>query len=139
MNEILRPEFARFLLTGGFAALVNLGSRAVFQRFIPFLPAVALAYLCGMAVAYTLARKFVFTDAGTSTAESSFRFVVVNLLGIAQTTVVSWFLHDHALPALSVTFHPSTIAHLVGVATPVFTSFVAHRRWTFAKSSGDAT
>jgi putative flippase GtrA len=104
----------------------------VYDRFMPYSAAILVAYLTGMATAYLLARRYVFTDSLRGHGESTFRFAVVNAFGILQTWLVSIALGDHLLPAIGVTSHAHDLAHLVGVATPVFTSFIAHRRWTFS-------
>lgn len=131
LDELLSPQFRRFLLAGGSAACINLVSRALFERFVPYSLAVLLAYLTGMLTAYVLARRFVFPDSQRTHAEASARFVIVNIFGIAQTWVASIALGEHALPALGFVTHAHAIGHLIGVGVPVFTSFVAHRFWTF--------
>jgi putative flippase GtrA len=132
-EEFLSPQFRRFLVTGGIAAGVNLSSRLAFSRVAPVWVAVVLAYLCGMATAYVLARRYVFTENQSRVVDSSLRFALVNLLGIAQTTVVSVVLGDHVFPAFGWIRHAHDIAHPIGVAAPVFVSFIAHRRWTFGR------
>lgn len=131
IDEFLTPRFRRFLVTGGIAACVNIGTRMLYDRFMPYGAAIVLAYLTGMATAYLLARRYVFADSERKHAQSSFRFAVVNVFGILQTWIVSVGLGDHVLPSLGFTRHAHDIGHLVGVVTPAFTSFVAHRRWTF--------
>lgn len=131
IDEFLTPQFRRFLITGGIAACVNVGSRMLYDRFMPYSAAIVLAYLSGMFTAYLLARKYVFSDSERRHGESSFRFAIVNVFGVLQTWLVSIALGDHVLPAIGVTAHAHDLAHLAGVAAPVFTSFIAHRRWTF--------
>lgn len=131
INEFLSPQFRRFLITGGIAACVNIGSRMLYDTVLPYSAAIVVAYLTGMATAYLLARRYVFTDTDRRHLEGSFRYAIVNVFGIAQTWLVSMFLGEHALPALGITNHAHDIAHIVGVGAPVFTSFVAHRYWTF--------
>jgi putative flippase GtrA len=125
-------QFRRFLVAGGVAACANVGSRALFEHVVPYRVAVVLAYLVGMLVAYALTSTFVFMSESRRHGESSARFVLVNFLGMAQTWIVSVGLGDHLLPRIGVTEHAHAVAHLAGVATPVFTSFVLHRAWTFA-------
>jgi putative flippase GtrA len=61
-------RFVRFLVTGGFAALVNLGSRYLLNQYMSFEAAVAVAYLFGVVTAYSLARLFVFERSGHAIA-----------------------------------------------------------------------
>jgi putative flippase GtrA len=131
IGGFLTAQFRRFLLAGGLAACVNVGSRMAFDRFMPYTAAIALAFCLGLTTAYVLTRTFVFTDSQRRHSEASFRFAVVNVLGFAQTWLVSIGLGDYVLPSLGVTSHAHDVAHVIGVATPVFTSFIAHRNWTF--------
>jgi putative flippase GtrA len=131
IRQFVTPQFYRFLLTGGIAACVNLGSRFLYEHALPYVVAVILAYLTGMVTAYILARVFVFTGSQRGHVESSFRFLVVNIAGILQTTIVSVFLGDYLLPAVGFVTYAHDVGHLAGVTAPVFVSFVLHRRWTF--------
>ncbi len=131
LNDFLTPQFRRFLITGGIAAGVNIGSRLLYDLFLPYSVAIVIAHFTGMATAYLLARRYVFTESRRQHLEGSLRYTVVNIAGVAQTWLVSMFLGNHALPALGVTSHAHDIAHVIGVAAPVFTSFLAHRYWTF--------
>ena len=51
----LSRQFVLFLATGGFAALVNFGSRILLSHWLSFSWAVVLAYLAGMGTAFVLA------------------------------------------------------------------------------------
>ena len=53
--------------------------------------------------------------------EAAVATFIVNLLALLQTLVVSLVLARWALPAIGVREHVEAIAHLVGVAVPVFT------------------
>lgn len=123
--------FMLFLLTGGFAAAVNWTSRIMYNLWMPYSYAIVIAYLTGMLTAFVLAKMFVFTASTQSTGRSAVIFTLVNVAAVAQTWAVSMVLAYYVLPALSVTWHAMEIAHFVGVAVPVFTSYVGHKRFTF--------
>ena len=53
------------------------------------------------------------------------------MLAVLQTLVVSLVLARWLLPALGVTQHAEAIAHAVGVAVPVVTSYFGHKLATF--------
>jgi putative flippase GtrA len=125
-------EFAKFLLTGGIAATVNFGSRFLYSNWLDFSQAVVLAYLTGMAVAFVLARSFVFPRRSRSTTRSALIFVVVNIAAIVQTWAVSVALAAHVLPLLGLADNAEPIAHAIGIAVPVLTSYLGHKRWTFS-------
>jgi putative flippase GtrA len=124
-------EFLVFLLTGGFAAAVNWGSRIVYNIWMPYSSAIIVAYITGMITAFILAKLFVFKDSTQSTGRSMFFFALVNLVAVLQTWAVSVGLAYYLFPRMGMTWHDRDLAHLVGVAVPVFTSYVGHKRWSF--------
>jgi putative flippase GtrA len=135
-SAIERARFVRFLVTGGVAAVVNLVSRYLLNLRISFAPAVAIAYFLGMITAYVLGRLFVFEGSGRSVADEFWRFAVVNLLAATQVWVVSMALGEYAFPVLGFQWHPLDVAHLIGVAVPVFSSYLGHRHFSFARIAG---
>lgn len=131
-------QFVSFLITGGIAALVNLGTRILFNLVMCFEIAVIVAYACGMTTAYLLARYFVFERSGRSAHDEYVRFALVNLVAAAQVWIVSVGLADIIFPWLGFAFHPHAIAHAVGVAVPIFTSYLGHKHFSFAPKTGAA-
>jgi putative flippase GtrA len=129
---VIGRQFLLFLLAGGIAALVNFGSRIGLSHVMPYVPAIVVAYLIGMATAFALNRAFVFTGAANPVAQQAWRFALVNLAAVAQTVVISLLLARWALPALGIVAHAETLAHAVGVVVPVFTSYFGHRHFSFA-------
>lgn len=129
---IERVRFIRFMLSGGAAATINLISRYLLNFLISFASAVAVAYLFGMVTAYFLGRLFVFERSGRSVADEFWRFTVVNMFAAAQVWVISVGLGEYVFPASGFGWHPLDVAHLIGVAVPVFTSYLGHRHFSFA-------
>jgi putative flippase GtrA len=121
----------RFLLAGGAAAVVNFCARMVFSVFVPYTVAIVLAYGLGMATAFVLNRQFVFTASTNRLHQQIFWFLAVNVLALVQTLLVSLLLARVVLPGLGVTWHVEEIAHAVGIAIPIFTSYLGHQRLTF--------
>jgi len=126
-----RKRFLVFLLTGGFAAGVNVLARVLLSTFLSFQVAVVVAYLSAMLTAYALSRWFVFEASGRSVGEELTKFALVNLVAILQVWIVTMALNYHALPAIGWTFHPELTAHIIGVASPVFTSYFGHKYFSF--------
>lgn len=120
-----------FLVSGGIAAALNWGSRFLFSLWMGFEWAVACAYGVGMLTAFVLMRTFAFEGRGKPALPQAGRFAVVNAAALAQTWIVSVVLARWALPAVGVTTHAEAIGHLIGVLFPVFTSYIAHRKYTF--------
>ena len=132
MNAEERKRFALFLFAGGTAALVNILSRIAFNWLMPYEVAIVVAYLCGMTTAYLLNKRFVFASSGRGIASEYTRFALVNLAAVAQVWIVSVGLARLAFPAIGFTWHAETVAHVIGVAIPVFTSYLGHKHFSFA-------
>ena len=124
-------QFLRFLVTGGIAAVVNLGSRYLLNMVMSFEASVVLAYLLGMTTAYVLARLFVFTGGTRSVGAEFSRFAVVNAFALVIVWIVSVGLARVVFPAIGFTWHADDIAHAIGVVIPAITSFVGHKHFTF--------
>ena len=131
IRHFMSRQFLVFLLTGGLAAAVNFGSRIVYNQWCDFSTAVILAYLTGMITAFVLARMFVFKQSSQSMHRSALYFTLVNLVAVLQTWLISMGLALYLLPMLGVTHFSREIAHAIGVAAPVFTSYLGHKRWSF--------
>lgn len=93
-----------------------------------------LAFLAGMLTAFLLFKFFVFHAWHSSkTTKEVLYFILINILALIQTLGVSIGLADYLFPWLDYTWHASDIAHIIGVLVPIFTSFVGHKYFTFAK------
>ena len=126
-----KREFTLFLLTGGVAALVNVVSRIGFSTVVNFELAVLLAYAIGMVAAYILARRFVFLNSRTSIRRSFAAFALVNLFAVLQTWLVSVGLRNWLLPLLGIVVFRDLLAHGIGVAVPVVSSYFGHKHISF--------
>jgi putative flippase GtrA len=127
-----RQRFVLFLVAGGVAALVNILSRIVFNWFVAYEAAIVVAYLCGMTAAYLLNKHFVFEASGRGMTTEYLRFALINVLAAAQVWVVSVGLARFVFPEAGFTWHANTVAHIIGVIVPVFTSYFGHRHFSFA-------
>jgi putative flippase GtrA len=121
----------RFLLAGALAALVNFGARVVLSLHFRYGVAIVVAYGMGMATAFVLNRRFVFHGSKTRLRQQISWFVGINLLALLQTLGASILLARLVLPGLGVTWHVEEVAHALGIAAPVATSYFAHRHLTF--------
>jgi putative flippase GtrA len=59
------------------------------------------------------------------------KFVLVNAFALLQTMLVSLALARWILPSVGITDRAEALAHAVGVAFPVLTSYVLHKQATF--------
>lgn len=131
IQQFLSKQFLAFLVTGGIAALVNLASRVLYNAWTSFSTAVILAYLTGMLTAFILARCFVFKDSGQSMQRSAGWFVLVNFVAVLQTWGISVGLAFFVFPRLGIETFAKEAAHAIGVAVPVFTSYLGHKYYSF--------
>lgn len=133
----LRPvgnTFVRFLVAGGVAAAVNVGSRMCYAEIMPYLASVVVAYVTGMVTAFVLNRYLVFGGQGGKAAHQFLAFTLVNLAAVAQTVGISFLLGESLLPqVLADRAMAETVGHIVGVMVPVFTSYVGHKHFSFRR------
>jgi putative flippase GtrA len=127
-------EFLRFLIVGGVSAAINFGSRILLSQMFTFGIAVLIAFCIGMTTAYILSRRFVFANTGRKAHEEFMRFGLVNLVAAVQVWLISIGLADYLFPAIGFIWFPQAVAHAIGVAAPVVTSYFGHRHFSFAQT-----
>jgi putative flippase GtrA len=133
IQQFLSKQFILFLITGGTAALVNFGSRIVYNQWVSFSVAIVLAYLTGMVTAFLLARRLVFKQSEQSFARSAMMFSAVNVIAVLQTWLITMGMALYVLPYFGVTLFDAEIAHAVGVMVPVFSSYLGHKHFSFSE------
>jgi len=123
--------FAAFVISGGLAAGVNVVTRYLLSKWLVFEAAVAAAFVIAMTTAFLLNRAFVFRGAGSHWLTAYGRFTLVNLVAFVQVLLVSEGLVRLLFPAIGLRWHPQEIGHLIGVISPIVTSYYAHKHFTF--------
>lgn len=136
-NRVELLRFLKFVAVGGFSALVNLGSRIAINEYLDYRWSVGLAYLCGMATAFTLSKFLVFEKSGRSTRREFFWFAVVNVFAAAQVWLISVGLAEYYFPWIQFQWHPELVAHFVGVSFPVLSSYLGHKHLSFRQAVVD--
>lgn len=124
-------RIGRFLLAGGFAALVNWGARFPLNMIMPFGAAVICAYGVGMVVGFFLYRFFVFEAHEGDARDQLWKFVVVNLIGAAEVWLLALFFARWLAPAVGWTLWVEPISHAAAIGIGAATSYVGHRLLTF--------
>ena len=130
--DLLR--FARFLGVGGLAAGTNFASRFAWSLVLPFEAAVICAYATGMALAFVLFRILVFPGSPLPIGVQARNFAIVNAIGATLTFLTATLLVRGVFPAIGFTWHAETIGHALAIVVPVATSWIGHRRFTFARA-----
>lgn len=131
ISSIMNRQFIRFVAVGGIAAVVNFLSRIALNRWMPYAVAILAAYLLGMLTAFVLNRLVVFRNSTNALHEQIFWFCAVNLFAALQTLLVSLLLNDVVFPRLGFQWYAETVAHAIGVAIPIATSFIGHKNFSF--------
>lgn len=124
-------QLVYFVLSGGVAAVINVLSRIALNIWMPFSVAIVVAYLIGMITAFVLNRVFVFPGASNPLHHQVMWFTLINLAAVVQTLIVSLVLAHELFPAIGMRWHPDLVAHAIGVATPILTSYIGHKRLSF--------
>jgi putative flippase GtrA len=131
VHNLLRSQFVLFLLVGGTAAAVNFISRMVVNLWTSYALAVVIAFGFGVLTAFVLNRLFVFKGSKQAIHHQVTWFLVVNLIGLAQTFVVSVLLAQYAFPAIGFRWHTESAAHVVGIMVPLISSYFGHKYLSF--------
>ncbi len=126
-------QFVSFMVVGGIAAAVNIASRILFSLAVSYEVAIVLAFFCGLVTGFLLNRAFVFRSAiGGNTSRQAVRFTLVNLLALVQVWVIGVGLARFLFPRIGFSWHPELTAHAIAVASPIVTSYFAHKYFSFA-------
>ena len=113
------------------AAAVNVLSRIALSEHVDYRWAVALAYLCGMATAFTLNKLLVFEKSGKALHRELLWFCLVNVFAAAQVWLISIGLAEYVFPAMQFAWRPELVAHILGVSSVAVTSYLGHRYLSF--------
>ena len=127
-----RRQFLTFLAISGFAAAVNFCVRFPIDYFTSFEAAVVFAYMLAMTTAFLLNRRFTFNATAHSWRQQYWRFFIVNMIALAQVFLVTVGLARIAFPAMGFHWHEEAVAHAIGLASPVLTSYLGHKHFSFA-------
>jgi putative flippase GtrA len=143
------PQFPRFVVFSGIAALTNLGvgyllyqSAGLNQRWQYGL-SVSVAFLAGMAVSFILNRSFTFDPSGRPVQHEMRTFFIVSLGGLVLTVALTYLFRAAVIAALVVlpslaartpaAVTPDVIGHFTAVGCVGFYSFACHKLFSFGK------
>jgi putative flippase GtrA len=107
--------------------------------YFGYATSIVLAYLVGMVTAFILNRHGVFAPSGKTIRVEAIWFTLVNILAVAQTLIISLVLADVIFPEIGIVTFRKAIAHAIGIAVPVVTSYFGHRYWTFGTRASQST
>jgi putative flippase GtrA len=131
LSLYLSPQFGRFLLAGGLAAVVNWLSRFAFNLIMSYAAAIVAAYAVGMAVAFVLNKRYVFPYSRRPVAAEMSFFVLFNLAAFPVVWAIAYVLGERFLPGLLPRQFALALGHGCAVAVPALVNFVLHKSITF--------
>ncbi|MEO8672516.1 MAG: GtrA family protein [Tahibacter sp.] len=131
VGALILPEVVAFILASALAAIANFASRILFSMAMPYVPAIVCAFVVGVTTAFFLNRRYVFRDGAEPVAKQFVWFTIINLVGLAQTLLISLLLMSAVLPRLGWHWHAHELAHAVGIAAPIVTSYFGHKYISF--------
>jgi putative flippase GtrA len=129
----LSRRFAAFVLIGGLAAALNVGARILVDQYVSYDVAIVIAFFIALTFAFSLNRAYVFTGGEGGIPKQYSRFLLINLLALIQVWGISVGLARWLFPAVGFEWNAETIAHAIGVVSPVATSFFLHKHFSFAE------
>ena len=124
-------QILKFFIAGGAAALANIGTRVIFSNFFSYEVSILLSFCVGLTTGFILMKEYVFDLSNNSLATQILRYVLVNLAALLQTFLISIYLNKLLLLYFDNSNFTETTAHSIGVIFPVFTSYFAHKIFTF--------
>jgi putative flippase GtrA len=119
------------VIIGGIAALTNLVARYFINFYFSYVISIVLAYVAGIVTAFCLNKFLNFRSFAKKSILQLEYFTFFNLLGMIQTIVVSLLFAYVVFPSIGLISHRYEIAHFIGLAVPVFTSFLGHKYFSF--------
>jgi putative flippase GtrA len=124
-------QFSFFLLSGALASLLNWSSRFLFSQFFNFQTSIVLAFIVGLLSGFILMRLFVFKKSQNSIKSQALRYLIINMLALAQTFAVSVLMLNVLLRFIEDKAVSEAISHAMGIVVPVFTSYLGHKHFSF--------
>lgn len=127
-------QFYNFVLAGAISACCTFITRLLLQEVITYEESLVYSYIVGTVTAYGLYKSTFGRESGD--VNSRIKFTIVNLLGLAQTTIVSLIVCRYLSLCMAL-HHAQAAAHFIGLASLTVPSYYAHLYFTFAKQNNE--
>ncbi len=132
IRHFLTSQFLLFVMVGGTAAALNWLARHFLSLWFSFPVAVALAYFIGIAVAFSLNRRFVFPYSSRPIAKQARDFIIINLAFWPVVWLAS-IAFNHLLIQAGLGMYSEGVAHAIALAIPAFMTFLIYKFFTFGE------
>lgn len=127
----MNTQIIKFILGNGVAAACNFFSRFFLGFFLDYVPSIVIAYIIGMTTGYLICRTWVFESQQNSILQQIGYFTLVNIFALAQTLVISLLFANYIFMGIQDIEIRESAAHIMGIAFPIFTSYIGHKYLTF--------
>jgi energy-coupling factor transport system substrate-specific component len=127
----LKGPLLAFLICGTLAAAVNWFARMILSLWMPFGPAVVVAYAIGMLAGFILYKRYVWKVSERSLIGQITAFIAVNIAvaGLVLITALALVALGELVTGRSAIIE--ALAHGVAIAVGAAANYVAHREITF--------
>lgn len=136
IKDFISTQFLRFLLVGGFAALVNFFSRFFFRQFFLYVVSVAFAFSVGTIISFILNKIFTFKSFEERTVVQLIKFIIIAISSIFLATFIAW-LGMVVYRLLQISFISSkqmeSIAHIIAIGVTTLYNFLTMKYFSFRK------
>jgi len=131
----LEGPLPAFLICGTLAAAVNWFARMILSLWMPFGPAVVVAYAIGMLAGFLLYRRYVWRVSERSLIGQITAFIAVNIAvaGLVLVTALALVALGELVTGRSAIIE--ALAHGVAIAVGAGANYIAHREITFRVKS----
>ncbi len=130
----ISKEFAKFLLVGGTAALVNFFSRFCFQIFFSYVFSIACAFILGSIISFILNKNFTFKAHDEKTRIQMFKFTIIAIGSIFLASflagIIMFFYNFFTIAYVS---QPTmeTLTHIFTIGVNTIYNFLAMKYFSF--------
>jgi len=123
-------QFVFFIICGTIAAICHWSIRIVLRNFLSFQNSAILAYLCGIAIAFSLYRIYVFPLSEIPINNQSIRFLIINFsfapFVIYAFRSITIFLYQSGFES-----YVEETAHFISLTLPPILTFLCYKFFAF--------
>ena len=134
MNKLISIYFSKqfifFIACGTTAAILHWTIRIVLRNFLSFQNSAILAYLCAIAIAFSLYRVYVFPLSEVPINKQSVRFLIINF-SFSPFVLYAFRFLTVSLYQFGLETYVEETAHFISLALPPMLTFLCYKFFAF--------
>jgi putative flippase GtrA len=136
IQDLITPQFGRFLMVGGTAAFANFSSRFLFRPYTSFVMSVALAYIVGTLISFYLNKHFTFSSHDEKTELQFAKFLLMASLsiviasGVAKLCMITYDFTNFSYIDRKLM---ESVAHIIAIGFTTLFNFFSMKYFSFKK------